>query len=381
VANGVCIRLYSEEDFAKRPEFTDPELLRSSLASVILRAKSLGLGEVADFPFLDPPSPRAIADGYALLHELGAVDEQNELTPIGTELARLPLDPRVGRMLIAARAQGCVTPVRIIAAGLSVQDPRERPHDKAAAADECHARFAHERSDFLSLLKLARLFEHKMEKACRENYLSVPRMREWRDVAGQLARTLHELGWQESTLDPERPEGYRAIHRALTAGLLGNIGLRDEPEGSYSGARGINFWIHPGSGVKKPGRWIAAAELVETTRLFARTVAAIEPRWLEELGGHLVKREHYEPQWDARRGEVVALERGSLYGLPLYAGRRVPYGPLDASAAREIFIREALVHGELETRAPFLAHNRRLVAEVERLEHKSRRRTSSSMKS
>ena len=373
VANGVCIRLYSEEDFAKRPEFTDPELLRSSLASVILRAKNLDLGEVADFPFLDPPSPRAIADGYALLHELGAVDEQNELTPIGAELARLPLDPRVGRMLIAARAEGCVTQVRLIAAGLSVQDPRERPHDKAAAADECHARFAHERSDFLSLLKFARLFEHKMEKACRENYLSVPRMREWRDVAAQLARTLHELGWPESALDPERPEGYRAIHRALTAGLLGNIGLRDEPEGSYSGARGINFWIHPGSGVKKPGRWIAAAELVETTRLFARTVAAIEPRWLEELGGHLVKREHYEPQWDARRGEVVALERGSLYGLPLYAGRRVPYGPLDARAAREIFIREALVHGELETRAPFLGHNRRLVAEVERLEHKSRR--------
>jgi len=198
-------------------------------------------------------------------------------------------------------------------------------------------------------------------------------MREWRDVAAQLARTLQELGWQESALDPDRPEGYRAIHRALTAGLLGNVGLRDEPEGSYSGARGINFWIHPGSGVKKPGRWIAAAELVETTRLFARTVAAIEPRWLEELGGHLVKREHYEPQWDARRGEVIALERGSLYGLPLYAGRRVPYGPLDARAAREIFIREALVHGELETRAPFLAHNRRLVAEVERLEHKSRR--------
>ena len=377
VADGVCIRLYSEEDFEKRPAFTDPELLRSSLASVILRAKSLGLGDVADFPFLDPPAPRAIADGYALLHELGAVDEQNELTPIGAELARLPLDPRVGRMLVAAREEGCVAQVRLIAAALSVQDPRERPLDKAAAADERHARFAHERSDFLGLLKLAQLFEQKMERASRENFLSVPRMREWRDVAGQLARTLRELGWHESAVDAERPEGYRALHRALAAGLLGNIGTRDEsgdsPIGSYSGARGIKFWIHPGSGVKKPGRWVAAAELVETTRLFARTVAQIEPRWLEELGGHLIRRSHHDPQWDARRGEVIALERGTLYGLPVYSGRRVAYGPVDPPVAHEIFIREALVRGELETRAPFLAHNRRLVAEIERLEHKSRR--------
>src|SRR5919201_376986 len=373
VANGVCIRLYSEEDHDKRPAFTDPELLRSSLASVILRAKSLGLGDVADFPFLDPPAPRAIADGYALLAELGAVDEANELTPIGAELARLPLDPRVARMLVAARDEGCVAQVRLIAAALSVQDPRERPLERAAAADERHARFAHERSDFLALLKLAALFENKMERACRENFLSVPRMREWRDVAGQLARTLRELDWHESAVDPERPEGYRAIHRALTAGLLGNVGVRDEPERSYTGARGIKFWIHPGSGVKKPGRWVAAAELVETTRLFARTVGAIEPRWLEEIGGHLIKREHYEPQWDARRGEVIALERGALYGLPLYSNRRVPYGPIDPRVARDIFIREALVRGEPETRAPFLAHNRRLVAEIERLEHKSRR--------
>jgi ATP-dependent helicase HrpA len=212
-----------------------------------------------------------------------------------------------------------------------------------------------------------------MERACRENFLSVPRMREWRDVAAQLARTLRELGWRESSVDAERPEGYRAIHRALTAGLLGNIGVRDEPEASYSGARGIKFWIHPGSGAKKPGRWVAAAELVETTRLFARTVAAIEPRWLEELGGHLIKRTHHDPQWDARRGEVIGLERGTLYGLPVYSGRRVPYGPIDPPAAHDIFIREALVRGELETRAPFLAHNRRLVAEIERLEHKSRR--------
>ena len=373
VANGICIRLYSEEDFNRRPAFTDPELLRSSLASVILRAKSLRLGEVADFPFLDPPSSRAIADGYALLAELGAVDDANDLTGIGEELARLPLDPRVGRMLIGGREEKCLAQVRIIAAALSVQDPRERPHDKQAAADERHAIFAHERSDFLSLLKIARLFDQKMEKQARENFLSIPRMREWRDVANQLARTLEELGWPDSSVDADKPDGYRAIHRALTAGLLGNVGLRDDPEQSYTGARGIKFWIHPGSWAKKAGRWVAAGELVETTRLYARTVAGIEPRWLEELGGHLIRREHYEPQFDARRGEVIALERGSLYGLPVYASRRVPYGPIDARAAREIFIRSGLVHGELQTRAPFLAHNRRLVAEIERLEHKSRR--------
>src|SRR3954469_11927975 len=372
VANGVCIRLYSEEDHDKRPAFTDPELLRSSLAAVILRAKSLGLGEVADFPFLDPPIPRAIADGYALLSELGAVDDANELTSTGSELARLPLDPRIGRMLIAAREERCVAQVRIIAAALSVQDPRERPLHKAAAADERHAQFADERSDFLAFLKMAQLFEHKMEKGARENFLSVPRMREWRDVSQQLARTLQELGWEETSVQADRPEGYRAIHRALLAGLLGNVGVRDEAEGSYTGARGIKFWVHPGSWVKKPGRWIAAAELVETTRLYARTIAAIEPRWLEEIGAHLIRREHYEPRWD-RRGEVIAFERGSLYGLPVYTARRVGYGPIDPVASHEIFIRSGLVHGELETRAPFLAHNRKLAAEIERLEHKSRR--------
>src|SRR5438105_1408497 len=224
VANGVCIRLYSEEDFARRPAFTEPELLRSSLASVILRAKSLGLGEVADFPFLDPPIPRAIADGYALLTELGAVDEANELTAIGAELARLPLDPRVGRLLIAGREERCVSQMRVIAGALSVQDPRERPLDKAAAADERHARFADDRSDFLGFLNLAQLFEGKEAQACRENFLSIPRMREWRDVTAQLARTLHELDWPESSVHYDRPEGYRAIHRALLAGLLANAG-------------------------------------------------------------------------------------------------------------------------------------------------------------
>jgi ATP-dependent helicase HrpA len=376
VANGVCIRLYSEDDFTKRPAFTDPELLRSSLASVILRAKSLGLAAVEEFPFLDAPAPRAIADGYALLDELGAIDDAKALTDIGSELARLPLDPRVARMLVAARTEGCLAQVLVIAAALSVQDPRERPMERAAAADERHARFADERSDFVGFLKLWRLFEGKLEKSCRENFLSIPRMREWRDIHAQLQTTLEEMDWPMSSADPEKPEGYRAIHRALLAGLLGNVGMRDEagdPGAAYLGARGIKFRIHPGSWAKKAGKWIMAAELVETTRLYARTVAAIEPRWLEELGAHLIKRHRADPHWEKARAQVVALESGTLYGLPLYAARRINYGPFDPRLAREIFIRGALVAGELETRAPFFAHNQRLVAEIERLEHKSRR--------
>jgi len=370
VADGVCIRLYSEQDFAKRPAFTDPELLRSSLASVILRAKSLGLGEVETFPFLDPPSPRAIADGYDLLTELGAVNESKELTEIGSELARLPLDPRVARMLVAARAERCLAQVRIIAAALSVQDPRERPLERAAAADERHARFADEQSDFLAFLKLRKLQEEPgLRRLCRENFLSYPRMREWRDVHAQLKET---LDWPESSTPAEKPEGYRAIHRALLAGLLGNVGMRDE-EGAYTGARGIKFWVHPGSWTRKPGKWIVAAELVETTRLFARTVASIEPRWLEETGAHLLKRSLSDPHWEKDRGEAVALERGTLYGLPVYVNRRVPFAPRDPGLARDLFIRSALVEGDFDTRAQFFAHNRRLAAEIERLEHKSRR--------
>ena len=372
VANGVCIRLYSEDDYERRPAYTDPELLRSSLASVILRAKSLGLDDVESFPFLDPPSPRAVADGYDLLAELGAVDEARQLTAIGRELARLPLDPRVARMLVAARAEGCLDQVLVIAAALSVQDPRERPPDKAATADERHGAYADERSDFLAFLKLWKLqSEPGLRRLCRESFLSYPRMREWRDVHAQLEDTLAELKWPRSSVDPVK--GYRAIHRALLAGLLSNIGMREEADASYAGARGIKFWVHPGSWTRKPGKWLVAAELVETSRLFARCVASIDPKWLEDLGAHLIRRERRSPHWEKARGQVIALERGTLYGVPVYFDRRVPFGPLDPKLARDIFIQAALVEGALDTRAPFLPHNRRLVAEIQRLEHKARR--------
>jgi ATP-dependent helicase HrpA len=374
VADGICFRLYDEEDFERRPPFPDPEVLRSSLAGVILRASSLDLGKVEEFPFLDPPAPRAIADGYALLTELGCVDEDRALTEVGRELARLPLDPRIGRMLVAARKERCLEQMLVIAAALSVQDPRERPMEKAAAADARHAAFDDERSDFVAFWKLWNAFpQGPSRRQCRENFLSFPRMREWRDVHSQLRQATEELGWTHSSADPRKAEGYRAIHRALTAGLLGNVGMKDEPDGNYTGARGIKFWVHPGSGVRKPGRWIVAAELVETTRLFGRTVASIDPAWLEDLGEHLLQRHRERPHWEKGRAQVVALERGTLYGLPVYANRRVHYGPLDPVLAREIFFRSALVEGDYDTRAPFFAHNRRLVAEIERMEHKSRR--------
>jgi ATP-dependent RNA helicase HrpA len=374
VADGICIRLYSEDEFKTRPAYTDPEVLRASLAAVILRALSLNLGKVEDFPFLDAPNSRAIADGYSLLAELGAVDEENALTDLGRELARLPLDPRVGRMLIAARAEGCLEQMLVIAAALSVQDPRERPLAKQSAADERHAKFADERSDFLALLKLWKLQgEQGLRRLCRDNFLSYPRMREWRDVRQQLTMVTEELEWKTSSAKMDQPDGFRAVHRALLAGLLGNIGMKDEADNNYTGARGIKFWVHPGSNTKKPGKWIVAAELVETTRLYARTVATVDQQWLEELGAHLLKRHRDNPHWEKMRAQVVAVERGTLYGLPVYTNRRVHYGPHDPELCRGIFIRSALVEGEFDTKAPFFAHNRRLVHEIERLEHKQRR--------
>jgi len=378
VARGVCIRLYAEEEFNSRPAFTDPEVLRSSLANVILRMKSLGLGSVEEFPFIDPPHSKAIQDGYSLLAELGAVDDENELTETGRQLAKLPVDPRIGRMVLAAKLESALREVLVIAAALSVQDPRQRPSDRAAAADEAQKQFNDEKSDFLSWLKLWKFFEgalehgkssRKLHEACREHFISFNRMREWRDIHGQLKELVAELGWRIS----ETPAAYQQVHRALLAGLLGNVGTKTE-EGNYLGARGIRFWIHPGSGVRrKAGRWVMAAELTETTRLYARCVATVEPEWLEAIGTHLVKRHQYEPHWEKQPARVAAFESGTLYGLLLYSKRRVHYGPTDPAGSRKVFIRQALVEGDYDTRAPFFLHNRRLVREIEQLEHKSRR--------
>jgi ATP-dependent helicase HrpA len=380
VAAGVCIRLYDEEDFGKRPAFTDPEILRSSLAAVILRMKSLALGVVEEFPFVDPPAAKAISDGYALLQELGAVGDDRELTEVGRQLAKLPIDPRIGRMVLAAKEEGALAEALVIAAALAVQDPRERPMDRAQAADEAQKKFADEKSDFLSYLKLWKFFEEglhhesnrKLHRACQEHFLSFNRMREWRDIHSQLKELVGELGWMIGEPTPD-PAQHARLHRALLTGLLGNVGLKTE-EGDYLGARGIKFWIHPGSALgKKAPRWVIAAELIETTRLFARCVAGIEPEWIERLGAHLIKRSHADPHWEKSRGDVVALERGTLYGLPVYFNRRVSYGPIDPVESRKIFIRQALVEGDWESRAPFFQHNRRLVREIETLEHKSRR--------
>jgi ATP-dependent helicase HrpA len=379
VAAGVCIRLYEEQDFLQRPKFTDPEILRSSLAAVILRMKALRLADVETFPFIEPPMGRAIADGYQLLQELGAVDDNNQLTPLGRQLAKLPLDPRVGRMILAGRDNAALTEVLIIAAALSVQDPRDRPMEAQEAADNAHKKFADEKSEFLSYLKIWKWFEEAIEHkksnrqlmdSCRANFLSQLRLREWRDVHSQLLTLVKEQGWRMN----ESPATYEQLHTALLTGLLGNVGYKSEDEPNYLGARGIKFYIWPGSTlVKKAGRWIMAAELVETTRLYARCVAQIQPDWLERVGGHLLKKSYGDPRWEKRAGQVVASERATLYGLVVYAQRRINYGTINPKEAREIFIRSALVAGELETRAPFLAHNQKLVREIENLEHKSRR--------
>ncbi len=386
VMSGMCIRLYAEEDFARRPAYTDPEILRSSLAGVILRMKSLHLGAVEEFPFLDQPLPRMITDGYQLLSELGAVDDDRELTDTGRELAKLPLDPRIGRMILAARDEHCLREVLLIASALAVQDPRERPPEQAGAADQAHAKWRgneyDQRSEFLAYLKLWQAFDEvwahesqrKQRDWCRKNFLNYLRMREWRDIHGQLHSLCAEHSWREN----EQPATYEQIHRALLAGLLGNIGLRIEEEGNYLGARGIKFWPHPGSALaKKAGKWIVAAELVETTRLFARCLARIEPEWLEAVGAHLVKRHVFEPHWEKKGGQVRAWERGTLYGLMLYGRRPVAYSRIDPKLCRELFIRDGLVQGELAEdylrRARFLQHNQRLVRDIEQLEHKSRR--------
>ncbi|HZP93107.1 MAG TPA: ATP-dependent RNA helicase HrpA [Burkholderiales bacterium] len=379
VMNGVCVRLYSEEDFNARTGFTDPEILRSSLASVILRMQSLKLGEVEEFPFVESPSPKAIADGYQLLSELGAVDEARRLTPTGEQLARLPIDPRIARMIVAAREFGCLKEILIVAAGLSLQDPRERPLDRQEAASKAHEEFADERSDFLSYLKMWKWFEEavrhresnrKLVQACHERFLSYLRLREWRELHGQLAAMVSEMGWRPN----EHEARYEEIHRALLTGLLGNIGFKADEAGAYLGARGIKFWLNPGSGLKKrQPKWIVAAELTETTRLYARCVAQVEPEWIEKLGAHLAKRSYGDARWARDAGNVVASEQVSVYGLIVVPRRQVLFGPVDPAVSRELFIRGALVAGEINARAPFLEHNRRLIQEVQELEHKSRR--------
>ncbi|SFC87922.1 ATP-dependent RNA helicase HrpA [Massilia yuzhufengensis] len=379
VADGVCIRLYEEDDFNKRPKFADPEILRSSLASVILRMKSLHLADVETFPFIEPPQGRAIADGYQLLQEVGAVDDANDLTPLGRKLAKLPLDPRVGRMILAAVDNDCLTEMLVVASALSTQDPRDRPIEYQQQADEKHKKFADEKSEFLSYLKIWAWFEdaieHKktnrqLQENCRANFLSQLRLREWRDVHSQLLTVAREQGWRLNVL----PATYDQLHLALLTGLLGNIGFKAEDEPVFLGARGIKFHIWPGSCLaKKPGRWIMAAELVETTRLYARTIAQIQPEWIEKIGGHLLKKSWGEPRWEKRQAQVTALERATLYGIVIYNNRRINYSQYNPVEAREIFIRDALVAGDYETRAPFFAHNHKLVREIENLEHKSRR--------
>lgn len=384
VADGICIRLYSQEDFERRPKFSDPEILRSSLATVILRMKALHLSDIRNFPFVEAPPPRAINDGYDLLIELNAVNSRNgELTRVGRELAKLPLDAKVARMLLAGHENLALEEVLIIASALSVQDPRERPLEAQQAADQAHRKFADTKSDFLSWIKLWNFMqdriEHKesnrlLELEFKKNFLSARKLREWRDVYRQLRDMVKEMGFRFNG----KPATYEQLHKALMTGLLGNLGCRsldaDYKTPPFIGARGIKFWVWPGSFLaKKAGKWIMAAEIVETTRLYARTIADIEPEWAEHVGAHLLKKSWTEPHWEKSRGQVVAFEKGTLYGLPVYGQRRVDFAPHDPKLARELFIREALVQGDVEIKAPFWQHNQRLINEIKDIEHKSRR--------
>ncbi len=384
VADGICIRLYDAQDFAGRQRFTDPEILRSSLAAVILRMKALHLGAIEDFAFIEVPQRRAMTDGYQLLAELGAVDDNNELTAVGHTLAKLPLDPRVGRMILEAKSRGALDEVLVIASALSVQDVRDRPMDKQAQADQAHAKFDDEKSEFVGYLKLwkwlgdsrgghdavHKLTNRQHENLLRENFINMRRVREWRDIHSQLMGTIGEQGWELN----KKPASYEQLHQSMLCGLLGNLGQKSEEEDWYLGARGIKFYRHPGAKLsKKPGRWIVAAELVETTRLFGRGIANIDPQWIEQVAGHLLKKQLLDPHWEKKAAQVTALERATLYGLMVYNGRRVNFGRVDPVAAREVFIREALVAGNWDTTLPFLRLNEKLIAKVQDLEHKARR--------
>jgi ATP-dependent helicase HrpA len=376
--SGVCFRLYEEADYLARPAHTDPEIKRVGLAGVILRMKTLGLGEIARFPFLDPPQPRAIDEGYRVLEELGALTEAGQLTPIGEQLGRLPLDPRLGRMILGGRDEGALREVVIIAAALGLQDPRERPLAAQQRADEAHRRFRDEGSDFAGYLKLWAVWQEARErgsrsqlhKLCRESFLSWSRMREWEDIHGQIVRVMRELGFSPNA----QPASAEQIHRALLPGLLSKIGMWSVEHRVYVGARQTRFQLHPSSGLaRKPVPWVMAAELVETSQLFARTAARIDPAWLEQAAGPLCRRSHGDPHWELKAAQVVAKEQVTLYGLPIVRDRRVPYAPFDPALCRELFITHALVRHEYTTRAAFMAHNRHLLEEVQRLRDKARR--------
>ncbi|EKF9135343.1 TPA: ATP-dependent RNA helicase HrpA [Vibrio cholerae] len=381
---GICIRLYSEEDFLSRPEFTDPEILRTNLASVILQMTALGLGDIEAFPFVEAPDKRNIQDGVRLLEELGAINDQikdpkKRLTESGKQLARLPIDPRLARMVLEASKLGCLKEVMIIASALSIQDPRERPSDKQQASDEKHRRFNHEDSDFLTLVNLwhyigqqqKALTSNQFRRQCKLDYLNYLRVREWQDVYTQLHQSTREMGFKLN----DEPGSYHAVHSAILVGLLSHIGMKDQEKNEYHGARNARFNIFPASGLfKKQPKWVMSAELVETSKLWARVVAKIEPDWIEPLAKHLIKRSYSEPHWSKKNAAVMAYEKVMLYGIPIVPKRLVNYGTIDPVLSREIFIRSALVEGDWETKHAFFKQNRALLAEVEELEHKSRRR-------
>ncbi|HFG1637540.1 TPA: ATP-dependent RNA helicase HrpA [Vibrio cholerae] len=381
---GICIRLYSEEDFLSRPEFTDPEILRTNLASVILQMTALGLGDIEAFPFVEAPDKRNIQDGVRLLEELGAINDQikdpkKRLTESGKQLARLPIDPRLARMVLEASKLGCLKEVMIIASALSIQDPRERPSDKQQSADDKHRRFNHEDSDFLTLVNLwhyigqqqKALTSNQFRRQCKLDYLNYLRVREWQDVYTQLHQSTREMGFRLN----DEPGSYHAVHSAILVGLLSHIGMKDQEKNEYHGARNARFNIFPASGLfKKQPKWVMSAELVETSKLWARVVAKIEPDWIEPLAKHLIKRSYSEPHWSKKNAAVMAYEKVMLYGIPIVPKRLVNYGTIDPVLSREIFIRSALVEGDWETKHAFFKQNRALLAEVEELEHKSRRR-------
>jgi len=385
VSSGVCIRLYSEDDFLSRPEFTDPEILRTNLATVILQMLSLDLGNISDFPFVQPPENRHITDGMRLLDELAAIEQKHsgsKLTKSGRVLSKFPVDPRLAKMMLTALTIGCAKQVAVIISALSIQDPRERPHEKQQAADEKHSRFKHKTSDFLSLLNLweyvetrqKELSNNQFRKLCQKEYLSYIRIREWQDIYSQLKLTIKELGETFSSIDMTLESSPDVIHQAILSGLLSHLGQLDENR-EFKGARNSKFYIFPGSALaKKPPKWIMAAELVETSRLFARMVAKIDVQWIEQYAQHLLKRSYSEPHWEKKQGAVMAYEQVSLYGLIIVGKRKVNFNQIEPKTCREIFIQEALVNGDFAIREPFFQRNRALVAEIDKLEQKARRR-------